>query len=61
MPGPFAPFFGGIDPLRCAMESPAGIAFLERKSAFWFVAALTIVLFASCAVENRRVRAGGAV
>jgi 4-amino-4-deoxy-L-arabinose transferase-like glycosyltransferase len=46
MPGPFAPFFGGIDPLLCAMESPAGVAFLERRSAFWFVAALTIVLFA---------------
>ena len=46
MPGPCAPFFGGIDPLLCAMESPAGVAFLERKSAYWFVAALTIVLFA---------------
>ena len=46
MPGPFAPFFGGIDPLLCAMESPAGVAFLERKSAFWFVATLAIVLFA---------------
>lgn len=28
------------------MESPAGAAFLERKSAVWFVAALVIVLFA---------------
>jgi hypothetical protein len=28
------------------MESSAGAAFLERKSVFWFVAALAIVLFA---------------
>jgi len=28
------------------MESPPGAAFLERKSAFWFVSALAIVLFA---------------
>jgi 4-amino-4-deoxy-L-arabinose transferase-like glycosyltransferase len=46
MPGPFAPFFGGIDPLLFTMESPAGVAFLERKRAFWFVTALTIVLWA---------------
>ena len=46
MLGLFAPFFGGIDSLLFTMESPAGAAFLERKSAFWFVIALTIVLLA---------------
>ena len=46
MPGPFALFFGGIDPLLCAMDSPVGAAFLERKSACWLLATLTIVLFA---------------
>lgn len=46
MPGRFAPFFGGIDPLLFAMESPAGAIFLERKSVFWFVTALAVVLFA---------------
>src|SRR6202521_6138346 len=46
MPGRFAPFFGGTDPLLCAMESLSGVAFLERKSAYWFAAALAILLFA---------------
>src|ERR1700730_6728184 len=46
MPAPCAPFFGGIDPLLCAMKSPAGVALLERKSAYWFASALAILLFA---------------
>src|SRR6266850_1227516 len=46
MPGPCAPFFGGTNPLRRAMESLTGAAFLERKSVFWFVITVTIVLLA---------------
>src|SRR6267143_949657 len=46
MPDPRAPFFGGTNPLRRAMESLTGAAFLERKSVFWFVTTVTIVLLA---------------
>jgi hypothetical protein len=47
MPDRFAPFFGGINPLLVAMESPAKTAtFLERKNVARFVTILAVVLFA---------------
>ncbi|MEY2559141.1 MAG: hypothetical protein QOE34_2566, partial [Verrucomicrobiota bacterium] len=46
-PGQCAPFFGGIEPLRCEMESPAQAIFLERKSVFRFAIALILILFAA--------------